>query len=178
MTISTGLDHGTPRAARYPRHEESSAFVAAPPEPIFEHLDDQRRLGEHMGESSMMMGGGSMTYNLDEGGGRAVGSHIRMVGVAFGLKLDLDEVVTVREPPAHKAWRTVGQPNLLVVGGYEMGFDLRPEGSGSRLTVWIDYELPARGFGRWLPFLGRMYARWCVEQMTNDARDAFAPKPT
>lgn len=90
---------------------------------------------------------------------------------------DLDEVVTVREPPAHKAWRTVGQLNLLVVGGYEMGFDLMPEGSGSRLTVWIDYKLPARGFGRWLPFLGRMYARWCIEQMTTDARDAFAPKP-
>lgn len=177
MTISAGLDHTTPRAARYPRHEESSVLIAAPPEQVFERLDDQRRLGKHMGKSSMMMGGGRMTYSFDEGGGRAVGSHIRMGGSAFGIKLDLDEVVTVREPPAHKAWRTVGQLNLLVVGGYEMGFDLMPEGSGSRLTVWIDYELPARGFGRWLPFLGRMYARWCIEQMTTDARDAFAPKP-
>ena len=177
MAISTRLDHGTPGEARYPRHEESSAFVAAPPERVFERLDDQRLLGEHMSESSMMMGGGRMTYSFDEGGGRVLGSHIRAGGSAFGIKLDLDEVVTVRDPPAHKAWRTVGQPNLLVIGGYEMGFDLTPEGSGSSLTVWIDYELPARGFGRWLPFLGRMYARWCVEQMTTDARDAFASKP-
>jgi len=158
----------------FARHQESTAFVAAAPRAVFERLDDQARLGEHMGKPSMMMGGGRMTFAFDAGGGRAVGSHIRMGGTAFGVGLSLDEVVTQRDPPRRKAWRTVGEPRLLVVGGYEMGFDIAPEGEGSRLRVWIDYDLPARGIGRWAPRLARMYARWCVTQMTADAAEVFA----
>lgn len=155
------------------RHKEAAARVAATPHTVFAHLDDQTRLAEHMSKPSLMMGGGKMTYDFDEQKGQAVGSHIRMGGSAFGLQLYLDEVVTERTPPRRKLWRTVGRPKLVVVGSYEMGFDLSAVDEGSALRVWIDYELPPRGLGRFVPALGDAYARWCVEQMVRDAVRAF-----
>lgn len=157
------------------RHREASADIAATPQTVFAHLDDQTRLAKHMSKPSLIMGGGKMTYDFDEQKGQAVGSHIRMGGSAFGLQLHLDEVVTERIPPRRKVWRTVGVPRLVVVGSYEMGFDLKAVDEASALRVWIDYELPPRGLGRLLPALGDAYARWCVEQMVRDAVLAFGP---
>ena len=155
------------------RHMEASAHLAAEPHKVFALLDDQTRLAEHMGKPSLMMGGGKMTYTLDEQKGQAVGSHIRMGGSAFGLQLSLDEVVTERIPPRRKVWQTIGTPRLVVIGPYEMGFELTGAGAGSALRVWIDYDLPPRGLGRFVPALGDAYARWCVKQMASDAARAF-----
>ena len=157
------------------RHFESSVQLSAPAEAVFARLDDQTRLGEHMERPTAMMGGGRMTYEFDAGQGRAVGSHIKMGGSAFGLSLFVNEVVTLREPPRRKAWKTVGPMRLLVVGAYEMGFDIDPEGSGSRLRVWITYDLAETPTGRWLgPVLAPMYARWCVGRMAGDAAAYFS----
>ena len=94
------------------RHKEASAHLAAGPQMVFALLDDQTRLADHMGKPSLMMGGGKMTYELDEQKGQAVSSHIRMDGSAFGLRLSLDGVVTERIPPRRKVWQTVGTPRL------------------------------------------------------------------
>jgi len=155
------------------RHEEASAYVAATPERTFAHLDDQTRLAAHMSRSSLMMGGGRMTYDFDEARGHAVGSHIRMGGRAFGVKLFVDEVVTERVPPRRKVWRTVADPALIVIGHYEMGFDVQSAIGGATLKVWINYHLPARGLGRMVPALANSYARWCVRRMASDALGTF-----
>ena len=155
------------------RHKEVSATIAASPEKVFALLDDQTRLAQHMDRPSMMMGGGRMTYEFDIAKGQAIGSHIRMGGKAFGLKLALEEIVTEREPPRRKVWKTLGIPELFVIGSYEMGFELEPSAGGSNLRVWIDYALPADGLGRWIPLLGAYYARWCVSQMVRDAKLQF-----
>lgn len=126
-----------------------------------------------MEKPSLMMGGGRMTYVFDEHKGRAVGSHIRMSGRAFGLTLSLDQVVGEHVPPKRKVWRTVGRPQLIVVGPYEMGFELSPVAGGAALKVWIDYDLPRAGVGRLFPGLGDGYAQWCVDQMVADAVRAF-----
>jgi len=110
-----------------------------------------------------------MTYDFDEARGQAVGSHIRMGGRAFGLKLFVDEVVTERVPPRRKVWRTVANPSLNVIGHYEMGFDVQSAIGGATLKVWINYGLPARGLGRMIPALADSYARWCVQRMASDA---------
>ena len=151
------------------RHLQASARIAASAEQVFARLDDQTRLAEHMGRPSVMTGGGRMTYEFDAGKGQIVGSHIRMGGTAFGLKLDLDEMVTERDPPRHKVWRTVGAPNLIVIGSYAMGFEIDPRPGGSQLAVWIDYAPPVHGPGRWMPALSAIYARWCVRSMVKDA---------
>jgi hypothetical protein len=99
-----------------------------------------------------------------------------MGGVAFGLEVFVDEVVTEREPPHRKVWRTTGAPRLLVIDGYEMGFEITPEAIGSRLRVWIDYQPSARGLGHWAPQLGDLYANWCVERIADDAKLAYRPQ--
>lgn len=155
-------------------HREAAAQVAAPARSVFERLDDQTRLAEHMGRPSAMMGGGRMTYEFDALQGQAVGSHIRMGGQAFGLRLFVDEVVTVRDPPGRKVWRTTGEPRLIIIGDYEMGFEITDEGPGSRLRVWIDYALPGQGWARRVPALADAYARWCVRRMVSDAVQHFS----
>ena len=167
-----------PGAKAMRRLFETTVHVPAPADAIFARLDDQTRLAAHMERPSAMMGGGRMTYDFDEGRGQAVGSHIKMGGSAFGLPLYVDEVVTVREPPRRKAWETVGHPRLLVVGGYEMGFDVKATAAGCDLRVWIAYDLAGDWFGRWLgPLLAPLYAKWCVGRMANDAV-AYFGRPT
>lgn len=159
-------------------HIEAAGQVAAKPEQVFERLDDQTRLAQHMEQSSMMMGGGRMAYDFDKAQGRAVGSHIKMSGQAFGLSLFVEEVVTERDPPRRKVWRTVGIPRLFVIASYEMGFEVAPAGNRTHLRVWIDYDLPSHGLGRWLGTVaGKAYARWCVGRMVSDAIRHFAELP-
>jgi len=160
------------RQQAFERHYEQAVAVRAFPEDIFERADDHAWLAGHMASSSWMMGGGTMTMCVDDQHGRAIGSHITMTGRVFGISLFLDEIVTERVPPWKKAWETVGTPRLLVIGAYRMGFQtLRDDGS-SRVTVFIDYDLPLTQ--RWLGLLfGDMYARWCVTQMVNGIARQF-----
>lgn len=159
----------------YTRHEESSGAIHASPEQIFARLDDQTRLSAHMSKRSWKMGWGKMEMVLDAEHGQSVGSHIVLRGRILGIRLYLDEIVTLRDPPLRKTWETVGQPRLLVIGSYRMGFDLTPDGSNPRLRVAIDYDLPAYGIP-WLlgQLFGRGYAKWCTRQMVQDAQHSFA----
>src|SRR5262245_24320061 len=124
------------------RHHERAVFIPASPEQVFAFIDDHSRLSSHMSESSWMMGGGQMAVELDDAKGQAVGSHIRLSGRVFGMRVFLDEVVARRHPPWEKVWETVGTPRLLVIGSYMMGFRISTDSHGSRMCVFIDYDLP------------------------------------
>ena len=111
-----------------------------------------------------------MTIEVDAGRGQVIGSRIRLSGRAFGIRLFVEEVVTERDPPHRKVWETVGQPRLLVIGHYRMGYDIAPQGRGSQFRVFIDYALPEVAPARWLSrMFGGVYARWCTRRMVNDA---------
>lgn len=149
-----------------PRHEEAAADVGIAPSEAFARLDDHRRLAAHMASRSSMMLGASMRIEADAAQGRAIGSRIRLSGRVLGLPLFVEETVTDYAPPQRKAWQTLGEPRLLVIGAYRMGFEVEPRTGGSRVRLWIDYQLPTRGAARWLGrLLGGFYARWCVGQM-------------
>jgi hypothetical protein len=140
---------------------------------LFAELDDHDRLAAHMMRSSAMMAGSAMRFRYDERAGRAIGSKISMSGRMLGLELSVEEVVIEREPPFRKSWETVGEPRLLVIGGYHMGFEIAPEAEHSRLRLFIDYDdapPPWRWLGR---LIAPAYARWCVESMANGAVAAF-----
>ena len=158
----------------YACHDSKSAGVHATPAALFEFLDDLVRLGAHMGKPSMMMMGGSMTYTFDAAKGRAVNSVIRMGGRFLGITLFVEEVVTEHDPPRRKIWETRGQPRIIVIGAYRMGFEVTPVGEQSNLRVFIDYDLPPAPVSR---ILGRlfapMYASWCVGRMVEDAKRHF-----
>jgi hypothetical protein len=160
----------------YSDRDQAVADLRASAQSLFDHLDDQARLGAHMGERSMMMMGGRMTYELDAAQGRAVGSLIKMGGSFLGIPLSVEEVVVVREQAHRKVWETRGLPHILIIGSYRMGFEITPSGGGvTHLRVFIDYDLPASVFGR---IAGRlfapMYARWCVKRMATDAARHFS----
>jgi len=158
----------------FPFHGESTGEVAASAQALFSYLDDPRHLSEHMESSSAMTAGMAMRIDVDAQGGRSIGSQIRMSGRMLGLTLSLEEAITERAPPLHKAWQTFGTPRLIVIGHYRMGFDLQPAGAVTRLRVWIDYELPSSGMPHWLAKpLARTYARWCTEQMLRTAHNHF-----
>jgi hypothetical protein len=159
-------------AGGFDRHYESSGFVQAPIEDVFAYADDPARLAGHMAESAWMMGGGRMDVRLDDGRGQRAGSRIVMAGRAFGLDVYLEEVIAERAPPRRKTWHTLGVPKLIVMGAYRMGYELAPTAGGTRLRVFIDYDLPERG--RWLGRLfGRAYARWCTRRIVADTSRHF-----
>jgi hypothetical protein len=70
-----------------PLHFEASATIGGSVESIFAIADEPDLLTPHMSEPSLMMGGGSMRYNLDALAGKAVGSVIRLTGKGFGLAI-------------------------------------------------------------------------------------------
>ena len=153
----------------YDRHEETIVEVSAPIERVFEAFDEHARMSSHMSRRSWRMGGGKMDVTYDSGRFQRVGSHLILSGRVFGLHLYVDEVVVKRELPATKVWETVGAPRLLIIGSYRMGFELQTRESRTQVRVFLDYAPPqtrTRVLG-WL--FGRVYARWCVRQMANQA---------
>ena len=119
-----------------------------------------------------------METKIDAGRGQTVGSRIRLSGRVFGVELSVEEIVVERVPPRRKVWETTDAPKLLVIGHYRMGFELTTQGNGSVLRVFIEYALPERAPARWLGRLfGRYYARWCTQQMVDDAVKHFAARP-
>lgn len=115
-----------------------------------------------------------MALELDDAKRKAVGSHIRLAGRVFGIRSYLDEVVTRRDPPTNKVWETVGVPRLLVIGAYKMGVQIAPVSGGSRMHVFIDYDLPTGWVTFWFGRLfGEIYAKWCVAQMLSGAARHF-----
>lgn len=159
--------------ASYSRHFQAGASVAATPEALFAWLDDQARVGGHMGRRSPMMGGGRMAYTFDAKKGQAIGSRFSLSGTAFGLRLSVEQIVADRTPPWRKVWRTIGAPRLFVIGGYSIGFEILPRQSDVQLRIWIDYDPPSRGWARHVPALASLYARWCVRRMVDDAVGHF-----
>jgi hypothetical protein len=158
----------------YARLDKISVEVATGPAALFDHLDDQERLAAHMNKPSAMMAGGRMFYEFDAGRGRSVGSVIRMGGNFLWLNLLVEEAVTEHERPRRKTWETRGRSRLVIIDNYRMGFEIDEKQGGSRLRVFIDYDLPQGLIGRLLgALLAPIYARWCVERMANDAKQTF-----
>lgn len=158
----------------YPRHCSAAVEIRATPSEVFAFADDHDRLSSHMSRSSWAMGGGSMTIEVDDRKGRSVGSKLRLRGTVFGFRLEVEEVVTERTPPWLKTWETIGEPRLIVIGAYRMGFAIKDLGDASRLTVSIGYALPRRAAWRWFGLLfGRAYARWCTGRMARDTAGHF-----
>ena len=153
----------------YRHHRETTVTVAAPATAVFALLDNPARLGAHMGRRSAMMAGATMHTETDAQGGQAIGSVIRMHGRFWGLTLSLEESVVERLPLQRKVWETMGEPHLLVIGRYRMGFALAAVANGTQVRLWIDYDLPLK---RWPHALGRLlgstYADWCLQQMARE----------
>jgi hypothetical protein len=159
---------------RLPLHFEVNCDVRAQASSIFDYIDRPERLSSHMARRSWQLAGASMAIETDADGGRVVGSHIRLTSRMFGMHLDVECKVMRRELPRLKAWETIGEPHLLVIGRYRMSVSIDAHGDHSHVTIAIDYALPTRAPARWIGmFFGPVYARWCVRQMVRDLLHQF-----
>ena len=157
------------------RHYEASLTIPGSAERVFAYIDDHKRFSSHMSQSSWMMAGGRMKLTLDAGGGKKLGSHIKLGGKVLGASLYLDEVITEYQPPLKKVWETVGATKLLVIGDYRLGVEIKPKDQDCLVRVFIDYELPATNV--WLGRLfGGIYAKWCVGQMIQGIHYHFSER--
>ena len=158
-----------------PLHCEREATIRGNAEDIFAYMDDPKHLAAHMDKSSWMMGGGKLTIEQNDSNGKSADSVIRMGGRFLGLQLSLEEVVTLREPPFRKTWETIGNPKLLAIDNYRMGFEISKGQPDAHIKVFIDYSLPRRPIGHFLGLcFARIYARWCVSKMISDTQTHFA----
>ncbi len=156
------------------RHAEAACEVGAARSAVFDYIDRPERLSAHMMRRSWQLAGRSMAIETDADGGRAVGSHIRLTGHVLGIRLYVEGKVVRREPPKLKAWETVGEPRLLVIGRYRMSVSIEERRDRSQVRIAIDYALPANAPARWFGMaFGSMYARWCVRQMAQDLARQF-----
>lgn len=117
-----------------------------------------------------------MHIMADAGKGQNLGSHIQMKGSVLGVNLYLDEVITEYKPPYRKVWKTVGSPKLVVIGNYQLGFELTDMGNKSVFKVFIDYNLPSNGLKILGVIFGGIYAKWCVRQMIGSVAEQFNSK--
>ena len=150
-----------------------TALIGASAERVFAYVDDIRNLARHMSESpSMPMMGSKLTLEIVTTEPTGVGAIYRYSGQMLGLVLDFSEAVTTYVAGREKIWRTIGDPKLLIIRGYEMRVLVGPATpTTSNLTISIDYELPASGFWRlagWL--LADVYSRWCLKGMVDGSK--------
>ena len=145
-----------------------SVTIEASAERVFAYVDDIRNLARHMSESSSMpMMGSKLKLEFMTPETTDVGAVYRYSGRMMGLTIDFSETVTRYVAGREKVWHTIGEPQLLIIAGYEMRVIVEPESPrSSRLTIGIDYDLPRAGVMRLLGLaLAGAYSRWCLTSM-------------
>lgn len=158
-----------------------SASIAAPAERVFAYVDDIRNLARHMSESgSMPLMGSKLKLEIMTPEPTGVGAVYRYSGRMMALTIDFSETVTKYVAGREKVWRTIGQPQLLIMAGYEMRVLVEPVSpASSRLTIGIDYELRRVGVWRALGWtLAGAYSRWCLTSMVEGSKLDLEQKGT
>ena len=132
-----------------------------------------------MSRPSLAMLGGALRVERLSAVATGVGATYRSWGRVLGLPIDFTTTVVRWVADREKIWRTIGDPQLIVIGHFEMRFGVDPVDGGARLTMALEYELPSRGCGRLLGrALAAPYAKWCLRRMCCDARAALGEQRT
>jgi hypothetical protein len=162
------------RKAARSYHLSQAIRIAASPQAVFDHVDDIHNTGWHMEKSSMPMMGSRMNVEVLSKNRTGLGATYRWTGKVLGMTLDFTETVVKWVKNKERVWRTIGDAKIIIMANYEMAFLIKPVDAGSELTVQIRYELPRDLFGRLLGLLlANWYSKWCLANMTNDAKAAL-----
>lgn len=151
-----------------------SVEIKSSPDVVFSHIDYVRNIGMHMSKRSMPMMGGSLKTEILSKNDRGLGATYRMYGKVMGMKIDFTEKVTKWIENQEKVWETIGEPKLIIMGGYIMNLNVRPSNFGTRLTFGIKYSYPKSVFWKGISIVvGDWYAKWCLRNMCRDAKKAL-----
>lgn len=148
------------------KHLSNQIIVQASPAEVFSRLDDMTEIGKHMTESSMPLMGSKLKFAILSPNETDIGATYRYYGKIMGLTLDITEVVRRYKLNEEKFWETIGEPKIIIMSHYVLGFQLKPTTGGTQATFSIDYEIPQRGLGKVLGILlSNWYAHWCLRMM-------------
>lgn len=150
-------------------------LIQAPPQKVFEQMDDFSKTGMHMEESSLMMMRSKLTLEQLSQNSTGVGASYRWHGKMLGLPIDFTEMVMKWEPPKHKVWETVGEAKIIIMSWYRMWFEIKPIEHGTLLKLFISYLPPQNWFFKIVSYLlAWLYCNWCLNNMLNDTKKALA----
>ncbi len=156
------------------RHLDEILEINASPERVFRYLDNMQSVGEHMMKSSMPLMGGKLKLERLSSNPTGVSATYRYRGRVLFLPIDFSETVIEWVETKRKIWKTIGTPKLIILGNYEMGFELEQTQEGTKAHLWIDYEIPRPWFGRILGMLlADWYSRWCLRMMGSGAKNSL-----
>ncbi len=148
--------------------------INAPPERVFNYVDDIYHTGWHMSKSSMPMMGSSLKLEILSKNSTGQGAVYRWSGKIMGLTMDFSEIVTKWVKNKERVWKTIDQPKIIIMSNYEMWFFTDPIGKNTKLTFGLSYDLPKNVFGFILGFLlADWYSKWCLNNMCQGAKDAL-----
>ena len=151
--------------------KSKSIFINVTPEKVFAQMDDFSKTGMHMSESSMMMMGSKLKLEQLSSNATGVSASYRWYGKMLGMKMDFSETVTKWQPPKLKEWKTVGEAKIIIMSWYKMGFEISPDGIGTRAKISISYLPPKEWYYKILSFFfANWYCNWCLNNMLNDTK--------
>lgn len=145
--------------------------VQAPPEKVFETLDDLGVTGMHMTQSSAMMMGSKLQLEYLTSHHIGLGSKYRWTGKMMGMKMDFTVEVTKWIKDMEKIWETIGEAKMIIYSWYRMNLTVTPVENVTEAELSITYEKPKGWFAKIISFLfADWYCNWCLKNMLNDAR--------
>lgn len=154
----------------------STLPVRAPPDALFDYLDDHRNLSSSHGTA--ILGHDGFEHEGPRGRARGAGPSARgsaspeAFWASLGRKPDRHRTRAATPEGVDHGRRAsaLGDRTLLD------GFRIVPQSTSSLLTVFICCDLP-RAFATRLPgrLLGGIYARWCMRRRTGAAARHFSP---
>jgi hypothetical protein len=143
----------------------------APPDRVFDVMDDLGVSGAHMTNSSMMMMGSKLSLEYLTPFHKGPGTKYRWKGKMMGLRMDFTMEVTKWIEGVEKVWETIGESMLIIYSGFQMTLKVYPESMGAKAELSISYNKPTSFIQKILCFLlADWYCNWCLRKMLNDAR--------
>lgn len=149
--------------------------VPATPDALFDYLDNPAHFGSPLAISPLTISAltptpSQLQHEHDPHEGRTAGFATDIAR----LPPSLEEVVAERRRPHRKTLRAFGRPDLLVIGVYQLGFEIRPAGKFCILRVFVNYNHPSSGIGRLLgSMFGQFCARWWIRRVAEGVATHF-----
>lgn len=143
----------------------------APPEKVFQLLDDLSVTGMHMTQSSMAMMGSKLNLEFLTENKTGLGTKFRWTGKMLWMKMDFTVVVTKWIKGKEKVWETVGESKMIIYSWYRMNLILTSTGELTVATLSITYEKPNEWYFNILSFFfAKPYCNWCLNNMLRDCK--------
>jgi hypothetical protein len=149
-------------------------FINASVSQVFQFMDDLAKTGMHMSERSMMMMGSKLKIEHLPSPEKGMGAIFRWSGKMMGLPIDFTETVTIWKENEEKVWETIGSPQMIILGWYQMRLTTEPSEKGTLASMEIQYTPPKGFFYKLLSAVfARWYADWCLGKMLGDTKNKF-----